>query len=390
MSLSCARVGYGKIARIHERALGALGVRTVATLETRRKKRDLARAAGAAVYTSYDDVAALRPDFWDVCTPTDSHVSVLEKISACAPDAHVLIEKPICHHADLPALHAVLARHRGSVAVNENYASSAVSAAVAETVRGLGLRPVRIVAEMTKHRGNDFLAGRFVDLALGAFGYEGTHLLAAVGALGPEYLDGVPSVLNMDDAFFPGASEIAIGLPGAEIDRVTRWTKLPRQGGASVVYDAPGGCRVELYTSLTGMIGFPCPPYAPTVPCLGQNDPTRYRILRVDGVDADGTCHQVVGFFEPLPGRRRGQGALAVFRDGSLLRPVSVIDDDSISRHFTRILDHFAGRDENPCPAEEGVRALTRLHSWVRMWKEQRLAPPAARSLVSASKEATR
>jgi Oxidoreductase family, NAD-binding Rossmann fold len=397
VELKCARVGYGKIARIHEHALARLGVRTIAILETRRKKRELARAAGRATYTSYADVADLHPDFWDVCTPTDSHVPVLEAINACDPHAHVVIEKPICHYDDLPALNEVLARHRGQVAVNENYASSAVSEAVAVTVRELGLRPLRVVAEMSKHRGHDFLAGRFVDVALGAFGYEGTHLLAVVGSLGPEYLKGTPSVLNMDDAYFPEATDVAHGLDGAEVDRLTGWVKLPRQGGAFVVYDTADGCRVELYTSMSGMIGFPCPPYAPPVPCLGRDDLSRYRILRVDGVDATGAAHQVVGFFEPLPGLPRGRGALAVFREGAMLRPVTTVDDDSITRHFGRILDHFGGRDANPCSAEQGIEALVLLHSWVQEWIDHRLTPappeyPSARerdAVAAEPKEST-
>lgn len=376
VELTCARVGYGRIARIHQESLGRLGVHTVAVLETSRRGRELASSAGCRAYTSYQDVAELHPDFWDVCTPTGTHAGVLEAINRCDPGAHIVVEKPICNYDDLPALRALLDRHRGSVVVNENYASSAVSAAVAETVRRLGLQPVRVIAEMSKHRGHDFLAGRFVDLALGAFGYEGTHLLAVVGSLNPEYLKGVPSVLNMDDALFPAVDEVAHGLAGAEVDRNARWVRLPRQGGAFVVYDSPDGCRVELYTSMTGTIGFPCPPYAPPVPCLGKNDPTRYRILRVDGMDATGAAYQVIGFFEPLPGLPRRQGALAVFREGVPLRPASVVEDDSITRHFTRVLRHFAGEAENPCPAEQGVEALALLHSWVQEWQEQRLAPP--------------
>ncbi|RFU40886.1 hypothetical protein DZF91_14735 [Actinomadura logoneensis] len=374
--LTCARVGFGAIARIHEDALRGLGVRTVAVIETDPARHDAVRGAGLTPVAEYAEAAAMRPDFWDICTPTGCHAEVLQEISGCAPEAPVVIEKPICDHADLVKLRSTLERHRGPIVVNENYSSSAVTAAVIEHVMRRGLTPTKVVVEMTKNRGRDYLAGRFIDPALGAFGYEGTHLIAAVAALGDargqDYLDGTIDDIDVDNVALTGADGSVLDGSRWDTDHAEGRVGLSHQGGAFVGYRTPSGCEVELYTSLSGIVGYPCPPYAPAAARIEQSDAvTRYRIFRVDGTAPDGVAHQIVGFYEPLPGLDRGQGALAVYREWELAEHIAPVDDDTMTRHFRRTLDHIAGRGPNPFPPERALRALGLLHRWATAAKSE-------------------
>lgn len=345
--MTCARIGAGVIAGIHERALRKLGVVTVAVLEADPARHEQVRAAGLTPLSDYEQIAALRPSFWDICTPTESHAEVFEQVCAVDPDANVVVEKPLCDHADLGRFTEVLRRHRGKVVVNENYCSSAVSDSVCAKVAELGLRPAKVIVEMSKHRGTDFLAGRFVDPALGAFGYEGTHLLAAVAALDPGFTTG-----TLADA----------DLSPLDLDGRAGPVNLDDQGGAFAAWETADGCRVEIYTSMAGILGYPCPPYAPAVTVLGRGDTTRWRIFRVDGTDPAGTAWQVVGFYEPLPGLPRGHGALACFREWRQAEPARIVADDTMTRHFTRVLSHFAGDAANPCPPSAAAATIERLN----------------------------
>jgi hypothetical protein len=89
-----------------------------------------------------------------------------------------------------------------------------------------------------------------------------------------------------------------------------------------------------------------------------------YRIFRVDGTGRDGTPHQVVGFYEPLPDHERGQAAIALLREWALTELISPVPDDTMTRHFGRIIDYFSGTGDNPCPAELALTSVRRLHAW--------------------------
>jgi hypothetical protein len=362
--LTCVRVGWGTVARIHEDATRGLGVRTVGVVEIDPSRHEAIRQAGLRPFTTCGEAAESSPTFWDICTPLRSHVDTFAQISALDPAANVVIEKPVCGHCDIPDLRTALDRHDGRVVVNENYASSAVTEAVTERVAALGLRPVKVIVEMTKHRGGDFLAGRFLDPALGAFGYEGTHLLTVAGALGAEYRTGV--VYDVDVDHLPAVDTSGSPLDNSpfDLEDTVGQVRLNRQGGAFVGYRTASGCRVELYSSMSGLIGYPCVPYAPAARIEQTDGLTRYRIFRVDGVDQQGTSHQVVGFYEPLPGLSRGQGALAVFREWELIQHEAPIADATMSRHFDRILRYFTQGGPNPCPPEEAIETLLALHDW--------------------------
>ncbi|MER6912633.1 Gfo/Idh/MocA family oxidoreductase [Streptomyces sp. NPDC000594] len=365
---TCALIGFGVAARIHGRILRGLGVRVVAVLEASPDRRAAARARGLRPVTAYAEAHALDPDFWDVCTPTRCHVEVLERIHAVAPRADIVVEKPVCAPSDAARLRRLLLRHRGRIVVNENYASSAVTATVRERVAALGLRHTRTVVEMTKHRGADVRAGRQIDRELGAFGYEGPHLVTVAQGIGPWRPRGIADVsmsplCECGDACGCACTGACAGGCGeGDGARVLRG-----QGGASVRYRTESGPVIELYTSMTGRIGCPVPPCAPPRPVIPMDDPlTRYRVVRVDGTATDGALWQVAGFYEPVTGIERPVGAVAVHRNGALVRPLCLIEDDTMTRHLRRALDHFAGHGPNPCPPERALDTLELLHRWAR------------------------
>ncbi|NEO65467.1 MAG: hypothetical protein F6J98_35800, partial [Moorea sp. SIO4G2] len=76
----------------------------------------------------------------------------------------------------------------GKLVVNENYLSSSVTEKIKQVISFLDITPNRVISEMTKNRINDFINGRFLDNHFYAFGYEGSHIVTNVMALGEDYL----------------------------------------------------------------------------------------------------------------------------------------------------------------------------------------------------------
>jgi nucleotide sugar dehydrogenase len=353
---TCVRVGLGVSGDIHHQALSRLGVRTIAVLDSDPDRRIAKAAPDMPAFASYAEVAAHSPGFWDVCVPTSVHPEVFQAIIAADPEANILIEKPLCDFADLPEVSQLLARHRGRVVVHENYASSAVPAAVAERVRDLGLRLTGVWSEMSKNRTRDFLEGRFVDEYLGSFGYEGTHLLTVVEAMGRDDLDGEPGDVTMTDLTLPDG------------------TTLARQGTASVTLPGSQDCPVRLYTSVDGAIGHPHRPYAPSGRQIPADDiATRYRVLCAQGADADGQSYHVAGFFEPVSGQPRGLGVLATYRNGVQIGEPEVMDDDTVTKHLKRTIAYFGGDPDNPFPVARAIRHV----QYLRRWANRAVPAPA-------------
>lgn len=346
--MKCIRIGYGTIAHIHEQAFSQLNVQTIGVIESDPLRIEQIRQAGLKPLRSVEDAISLNPDFFDICTPTRVHAQILQTISALNPYANILIEKPICDFEDIALVDAVLARHKGHIVVNENYCSSAITQAVKDKVLALALNPTRVIVEMTKHRGKDYLKGRFIDNALGALGYEGSHLLALVGELGEAYADA--EILETD------INSIALRTGG-----------LSHQGGAFMKYIATNGCIVELYTSMSGIIGYPCPPFAfPEQRIAEDDESTRYRIFRIDGIDAHNTPYQIIGCFEPISSLPRRQGCLLVFRDWVLDHQINAIEDDTMIQHLNRVIRCFSDIGPNPYSVRRAVQDVAKLHEWAR------------------------
>jgi hypothetical protein len=341
MQATCIRVGYGAIAQIHQQKLDTLGVRTLAIVETHPERRMAAAHAGFQVAAKCAEVVHLRPTFWDICVPTQYHVDILEAVAACDSRANILIEKPLCRYTDIVRLEHVLRQFNGQVVVNENYCSSAVTQYVRQAIERLDLKIEHIAVEMTKHRGADVASGRFVDEEFGALGYEGPHLLAIVQHLGQPYLPGDVVYLAIEDAIIPteaGGSTLLVG-----------------QGGIDLTYLTPTGVEVNLYSSLVGRPKYLISPLDQMGMTIAYGDPTRHRVLQVTGTDIHGDTYQIAGWYEPIRGHDRSQGAAAIFKNGAVQKFIQPILDDTIGTHLARTVRCFTGEDENPCSVAQAL-----------------------------------
>ena len=363
--MTCIRIGYGKIARIHEDQLRKHGVQTIGVVEVSQDRLKEIEESGLRPFSSLQDAVACKPDFYDICTPGHARVEVLRALCALDSQANILIEKPICDFQDIQPIQAILQNHAGLIVVNENYASSHVTAAVRDALASRDITPARLIVESTKHRGVDYLRGRFLDSKLGALGYEGSHLLAIIGEFGSGYE--IDELLDSDiDSIELSIEESAsgAGIPVRSGDHQPK-KLFSHQGGAFMQYRAKNGCTVDLYTSMSGLIGFPCPPYAYPGQKIPQSDVnTRFRILRVDGHDGAGVPHQIVGFYEPIAGLDRSQGQLLVYKDWALEEQSAAFEDNTMSQHLLRAVQHFGRLKSNPYSVERALADVIRLHEW--------------------------
>lgn len=336
--------------RLHAAKWRALGVEVVVVVDPRTGAR--AAADGLPVAATAAQALRAGPDFWDVCVPTGAHATVLAEVCGLDGDADLVVEKPLCAPSDMALVRGLLAVHGGRVVVGENYHSSLVTTAVAETAGRLGLTVRRLVVEMSKHRGADVHAGRFQDLSLGALGYEGPHLLAVLAEYGAAA--GV-------DPWPAGATRVDFH------DRPDSADAPPRSG-IDIRYATARGIEVALSTSVAGFVSHPLGPRAPRPPRLPAEDrTTRHRVLGVRGTDPRGDAWEVVGTFEPVTGLPRCTATVSVRRAGGAWRPDRTVADDSLARHLARTVDHFTGRGPNPAPPERALDHLALLHAWSRL-----------------------
>lgn len=343
------RVGNGIVAAMHDVKFRAAGIRVAGIVDTDPEKRARAVQSGAMAFRTCAEAAAIQPLLWDVCVDTEHHLEVISDILAVDPTAHVLVEKPICRFSDIQRLRRTLDRVRATLIVNENYHSSAVTAAVKTIAfEKLGIRPRRVAVEMTKNRLRDFARGRFMDCELAALGYEGSHMIAILLDLGKEY---APE--NIAHATFEDA--IIAGRHGCEV--------LADQGSASVQYITPSGINVELYTSLTGGVKYRYWPFEGTAPyAITESDPTRHRVLVVEGTNQQGLTYTVVGFYEPMRRFARCEGAVAILKSNHLIDLIAPIHDDTLGNHLSRALQCFRGQGDNPGDPETAIGIVEALH----------------------------
>jgi hypothetical protein len=131
------------------------------------------------------------------------------------------------------------------------------------------------------------------------------------------------------------------------------------------------GSRLEEAAALEGvgvrpayLAGRPGLPGRMSVPATFVFLLGRYRIFRVDGIGPDGTPHQVVRRYEPLPDHGRGEAAIALLREWALTELISPVPDDTMTRNCGRIIDYFSGTGDNPCLAQLALTSVRRLHAW--------------------------
>ncbi len=368
--MRCVRIGFGKIARIHEEQLTKFGVVTIGVLETSISRQQEVIAAGFHLYTSLAAAAKDSPDFYDLCIPADVRLEVLVTLCKLAPDANILIEKPICGADDIVEIRRILTSHRGKVSINENYATSNVTKAVLQSIEELKITPIRVIIESTKHRGLDFLTGRYRDNRLGAIGYEGSHLLAIIHQFGPAYdfNEFVKSDINHMQVSARDVKIAKIKLP--DLPQRDANVVLRNQGSAYIRYRANNGCMVDLYTSMSGQIGFPLASYATPGQIIPLEDSrTRYRMLRVEGTDSAGSLYQIVGFYEPIVHLARSLGQLIVFKDGVQQGSTATFEDNTMAQHLSRILKYFQQREatsnSNPYSFETALKDVALLNGWM-------------------------
>lgn len=368
---SCIRIGFGKIARIHEEQLAKHGVVTIGVVETAPQRQREVLESGFQAYATLEAAASQNPNFYDVCVPVDSRLDVLTTLCSLDPHANILIEKPLCHIDDVIPIRALFEKHLGKISINENYASSNVTRSVRRTIESLDIIPTRIIIESTKHRGIDFLSGRYVDKQLGAIGYEGSHLLAIIKEFGPDYSFSEFLQSSIDSMIFSRSDRVLSQGHVLELLRCKGNIALHNQGSAHLQYLARNGCVVDLYTSMSGRIGFPFPPYASlqqTIPL--EDSHSRYRMLSVEGTNADGAHIQIIGFYEPISNLARSLGQQVIFKDAVMQSFTEPFEDNTMLQHLLRIMAFFEGTQENPYSFESALTDVVLLNGWMGMMKK--------------------
>lgn len=339
MSLNCVRIGYGAVAPIHEQKLTSLGVKTVGVIETHAEKKMKIIADGFFSCDTYEEAAKLKPHFWDVCIPTDQRLFVIKEILRVDPYAYILLEKPICSIDQIDEFKA-LEKSNAKFVVNENYLSSQITEKVKKKVFDeLKLKPTSIIVEFDKNRIQDFKNGRYQD-PRGALNYEGTHMITCLQGLGSQFLPTGNIAKKYEDLFIH--------------------TLLPHQGLADISYEV-NGIAINLFSSMKGDVKHSFPPYG--IDSISENDTKRrYRVIAVKGIDPQGNHATVVGFYEPIEGLRRSQGAIVLIRDEKPKEfEIEYVEDDSMGQHLKKVVNYFKGEEKNPCSVEEAIEAVITL-----------------------------
>lgn len=364
MKLSCVRIGFGKISKIHEEHLKNHNVCTIGIVEVDPDRLREIEKFGILPLQSIESATALKPDFYDICTPTHTRLGILKKLCSIDPHANILIEKPFCDFNDIENIQKITKNHLGKISINENYASSMLTPRLLDVLKQRNITPTKVIVESTKNRDADFKKGRFIDHKLGALGYEGSHLLAIIGELGSGYELNELIDLDIDTGYFVSDDEIPPKCVNKS-SQLNLGSHGLNQGGAFIRYISKNGCMVDLYTSMTGNIGYPCPPYAlPNEKILSDDLHTRYRILRIDGVNQLGIEYQIVGFYEPIKNLQRSRARLAVFKNWILDHVSEEFEDNTMSQHLQKIVAYFKGEQGNPYDVNRAIGDVTKLHEW--------------------------
>jgi hypothetical protein len=320
--------------------LKQIGVETIGIIDINEAKRKIAIYDGLKVFDSYEEAIETKPDFWDICVATLQHNLVLKKIISLDIHANIIIEKPVCQFSQISELKKILKLFKGKIVVNENYIFSNVTQKILEISKAMDIKPTRIISEMTKNRKYDIAMGRFVDTEFYAFGYEGCHLITNVMQFGKEYLPVVIKETNHGGMFINNSSYAKY---------------LPKQGLAEIKYVSHNGTEVILYTSMTGNIKHKYPFLFDIKNIPFWDTKTRYRILAVEDKEKDIV---VVGFYEPIKGFQRSEGAVVVINNGKLFKKVAPIQDDNIGIVLLKAVNYFKGKGDNPCSVEIAMETV--------------------------------
>lgn len=230
----------------------------------------------------------------DICVPTKYHIILLQDLLSLKNTARIIVEKPLCsNHADLEVFQKLGTIYpNAEIIYSENYLFSSTLDKLEELIKQYSLTVQLIIAEFSKDRKSDILAGRFVDGELEGFGIEIPHILAIL-----EYLGfGISQVnsLETDDL-----------IVGREL--------LPRQGNIKITAETIKNQTIEIFQSLDGRINHVSEFYK--IPHIGSTINRTYRILEL-------LCKE--GFviavqFEPIEDLQRFISRVTLYKDKQLI-----------------------------------------------------------------------
>lgn len=349
--VTCVRVGYGVVAKIHEQKLKEFGVKTIGIVETDIEKRKQATQDGYQVFSSCAEAAKLQPFFWDICVNTNHHFQIMKSIMSFDNYTNIIVEKPICLYSEIAKLKDILSEFRGQIVVNENYYSSNVI----YTLKNLAfhkfkITPQKLVVEFTKNRYLDMLEGRFIDNDLGVIGYEGSHMLAIILEMGEEYWPEPDKIVEAETT------------EGSFFTKVHKKNDLMTPGRAHIKWKSKSGIDVIMYTSMAGQVQYQYEPFSPLNSISISQRERRHRIVAIHGNDILGNQYILAGFLEPISGFSRSEGAVVITKNGEILDIIAPIHDDCMGTHLGRSVKYFKDAQENPCSVETSVKITEMLH----------------------------
>jgi predicted dehydrogenase len=338
-------IGYGNAARIHGDTFPE--AETIGVVETDPQKRKAAESLGLKAYKSLGEVVAnrLAPDYFDVATPTDLHLSDVKSILLSYPTANILVEKPVCESYQTAAFEALWKKSTSAkISVNENYKSSKIVKTIAKYVEDYEIKRPKISIEFSKNRILDVEKGRFIDECMGAFGYEGPHMLTCL--MGTDGNKRIREITN--SALTP-----MILSNGA--------TK-KFQGDAELDYRAIDGSQVHFFTSMIGNTRVALPEFAGRPNYSIRSDPSeRYRVMTVEKGPVS-----ITGMFEPIPGKERNQGMVVIKDKETESEKIINLVDNTMRAHQENVVAYFEGRADNPCDVRTSLGIVEDLDKAVR------------------------
>jgi hypothetical protein len=123
---------------------------------------------------------------YDICTPTDIHIDILEEILEKQPTAQILVEKPLCNDIDSYKKFNDLIENNQEcrVMLSENYLYSEALKKIKGIIEQKRLKIKKIQIEFSKDRREDIQNGRFIDKRLQGIGIEIPHIFGILYSLG--------------------------------------------------------------------------------------------------------------------------------------------------------------------------------------------------------------
>ena len=179
---NCVVVGYGHMGKKIAEVLFQLGFASILIdpiLEVNKETGN--------VYSNIDDLPSEKAKHikaWFVCTPTATHLDVLNRILSKYPYSRVMIEKPACKREQVSQL--LQATHNltlENIWINNHYSECINLEIAINLLRKNAFRLKKIVIDFCKNRSTDIAIGRYIDEDFMLWGYEGFHMLYIVTQL---------------------------------------------------------------------------------------------------------------------------------------------------------------------------------------------------------------